>query len=480
MKSTYLAATALRHFVFVSTMLVVLSTILLMSGCKKTDNMAETETETGVDAKANHHDSPKKQVDLELLADNFVSPIGVVAVPDKSERLFVIDQIGRIWIIDKHGNKLPNPFIDLTSRMTTLNPGFDERGLLGLAFHPNYHRNGRFFVYYNAPARPGGPTPTTSWNNLARFSEFKVSSSNRNLADIGSERVLLEIDDPQSNHNGGTLAFGPDGYLYISIGDGGGANDTAPGHVPDWYLPNAGGNGQDIEANLWGSILRIDIDRGTPYGIPRDNPFVGRDGLDEIYAYGFRNPYRMSFDMRGSHRLFVGDAGQVLYEEVDVVEKGGNYGWNVKEGTHCFNAASPLNPFDNCPSFVERHGRRLIDPVIEINNAQNPAGGVKTLTVIGGNVYRGNSIPGLNGKYIFGSFSRAPGPPTGELFMAQPAGHGLWPFQEITLKSYTDHLGQFVKGFGQDLEGEIYVTTSTVLGPAGTTGKVYKLVQVKK
>lgn len=470
MKRFYLKPPGLSNFVPVIAILLVLTTMPLIPGCKKTEmaTAVEAQTDPGLVSKV-------KLVDLEQVADNFVSPIGVVAVPDNSGRLVVIDQIGTLWVIDADGNKLPTPFIDLTSRMTTLNPNFDERGLLGLAFHPDYTSNGRFFVYYNAPRRAGGPTPTTLWNNLARFSEFRVSSGDPNLADAGSERVILEIDDPQSNHNGGTLAFGPDGYLYISIGDGGGANDTAPGHVADWYLPNAGGNGQDVEANLWGSILRIDIDNGVPYGIPADNPFVGRAGMDEIYAYGFRNPYRMSFDMSGGNKLYVGDAGQVLYEEVDVVVKGGNYGWNVKEGTHCFNAASPLTPFMSCPS-NDTLGNPLIDPVIEMNNAQNPAGGIKTLTVIGGNVYRGNSIPGFNGKYIFGSFSKAGGPPTGELFMAQPAGPGLWPFQEITLKSYPDHLGQFVKGFGQDLSGEIYVATSTMLGPAGTTGKVYKLV----
>lgn len=471
MKTSYLKPPVLRNFVSVIAILWVFTIMLLIPGCKKTEiaTPVEAQTDPGLASKV-------KLVDLDQVADNFVSPIAVVAVPDNSGRLVVIDQIGTLWVIDADGNKLPTPFIDLTSRMTTLNPNFDERGLLGLAFHPDYASNGRFFVYYNAPRRAGGPTPTTLWNNLARFSEFRVSPGDPNLADAASERILLEIDDPQSNHNGGTLAFGPDGYLYISIGDGGGANDTAPGHVADWYLPNAGGNGQDVEANLWGSILRIDIDNGLPYGIPADNPFVGRPGMDEIYAYGFRNPYRMSFDMSGGNKLYVGDAGQVLYEEVDVVVKGGNYGWNVKEGTHCFNAASPLTPFMSCPSIDDQFGNPLIDPVIEMNNAQNPAGGIKTLTVIGGNVYRGNSIPGFNGKYIFGSFSKAGGPPTGELFMAQPAGPGLWPFQEITLKSYADHLGQFVKGFGQDLAGEIYVTTSTMLGPTGNTGKVYKLV----
>ena len=293
----------IRNIVLAGTILALLGTGIFL-GCKKMDRATMDGTQTG--SSETGIASKVKLTDLQLVADNFVSPIGVVAVPDNTGRLLVIDQIGRGWVIDGNGNKLPAPFIDLTSRMVTLNPGFDERGLLGLAFHPNYANNGRFFVYYNAPPRPGGPTPTTFWNNLARFSEFRVSASDPNIADAGSERVFLEIDDPQLNHNGGTLVFGPDGYLYISIGDGGGANDTPVGHVPDWYLPNAGGNGQDVEANLWGSILRLDMDGAQPYGIPADNPFVGGPGLDEIYAYGFRNPYRMSFDMRGAHKFICG------------------------------------------------------------------------------------------------------------------------------------------------------------------------------
>ena len=444
---------------------------ILVVGCKKADTEAEIEGEIQTAAF-----KKIEQTDLHMVADNFVSPIGVVPIPDNTGRLIVIDQIGRLWVLDAEGNKLPTPFIDLTSRMQPLNPGFDERGLLGVAFHPQYASNGRLFIYYNAPPRTGGPTPTTTWNNLARFSEFRISAD-PNIVDMGSERVFLEIDDPQGNHNGGTLIFGEDGYLYISIGDGGGANDTPVGHVPDWYLVNGGGNGQDVEANLWGSILRLDMDGAMPYGIPGDNPFVGKPGLDEIYAYGFRNPYRMSFDMGGSNRLFVGDAGQVLYEEVSVVEKGGNYGWNVKEGTHCFSTATPLVSLNDCPT-IDPLGNRLIDPVIEMLNLANPASGVKTLTVIGGHVYRGKDIQGLKGQYVFGSFSKA-GTPQGEIFVAKPAGPGLWPFQELSFESFTDHLGQFVKGFGQDLNGEMYIATSTSIGPAGNSGKVYKIVAIE-
>jgi len=297
---------------------------------------------------------------------------------------------------------------------------------------------------------------------------------------MGSERPLLELNDPQFNHNGGTLVFGPDGYLYISIGDGGGANDVGPGHVEDWYTVNAGGNGQDVEANLFGNILRIDVNNsdGQPYSIPPDNPFVNKPGKDEIYAYGLRNPYRMSFDMSGSRKLFAGDAGQLLYEEIDVIEKGGNYGWNVKEGAHCFNAAAPLTTLPTCPS-IDNLGNPLIDPAIEMNNFRNPAGGVTSTTVIGGHVYRGNELPTLHGKYIFGSFSRNPGVTNAEIFMANPAGPGPWSFEEINFKNRPDHLGMYLKSFGQDLDGEIYLATSTIAGPTGTTGKVFRMVRAK-
>jgi hypothetical protein len=400
----------------------------------------------------------------------------VVAFPDNSGRLAVIDQIGKIWIIDAEGHSMATPFMDLTSRIVPLSAGYDERGLLGLAFHPDYSNNGRFFVYYQMPRRTGGPAPNVNWNNYSLISEFKVSS-NPNMADLSTERKILDWDDPQSNHNGGTLAFGKDGYLYISIGDGGNANDVGPGHVEDWYAANAGGNAQNIEANLFGKILRIDINNGNPYGIPMDNPFVNKPGRDEIYAYGFRNPFRFSFDMSGANNLYAGDAGQLLWEEIDQVKKGGNYGWNVKEGFHCFNAASSLEVLPSCPT-MDVWNNQLTDPVIEINNWQNPAGGRAT-TVIGGNVYRGNDIPGLQGKYIFGTFSQTATTPNGELFMALPTGQNPWNYQELVLRSFPNDLGYYLKGFGQDLSGEIYLTTSSRLGPAGNTGKVYKLVMVE-
>lgn len=462
-------AIAAMHLLFALT--------LVLQGCKKIQNAPNA-----IDEISSASNKQKlKEVDIKLMTDGLVSPIGVVAVPG-SKNLAIIDQIGRIWMMDENGNRMPAPFMDVSGRIVPLSPNYDERGLLGLAFHPNYQSNGRFFIYYNLPRRPGGPAPGVLWNNLSRISEFRVSG-NPNLADPTSEKVILEMDDPQSNHNGGTIAFGPDGYLYIAIGDGGAANDFAPGHVEDWYPVNRGGNGQDIEANLFGDILRIDINSGNPYAIPNDNPFVNKTGRDEIWAYGFRNPFRFSFDMSGSRDLYAGDAGQVLWEEVSVVKKGGNYGWNVKEGTHCFNEANNSTTLPNCPD-KDPFGNKLIDPVIELLNWQNPLAGpgtTRATTVIGGNVYRGNDIPGFHGKYIFGTFSQSPTTADGELFISNPQGGGkLWSFQEIELASHPGDVGYYLKGFGQDHHGEMYLTVSSRLGPSGTTGKVFKLVPVKE
>ncbi len=443
-------------------LLLLLSTL---SGCDNDDDSTPREPE------------PEMAMDLLLVAEGMTSPVGLTEAPNDSGWLYVIDQAGMVWIIDENGDLMEEAFLDISDRMVSLNTNYDERGLLGLAFHPSYDSNGKLYVYYTAPPNAGGPAEGESWNNISRISEFTVSATDPSVVNIGSEKIILEVNQPQENHEGGTIAFGIDGYLYISIGDGGNSNDVAPGHVEDWYDVNAGGNGQDIEANLLGDILRIDIDGGSPYTIPSDNPFVGQTGLDEIYAYGFRNPFRFSFDMGGSNSLIVGDAGQSLYEEINLVQKGGNYGWNVKEGTICFNASNNKNILDSCPD-VDVHGNELVDPVIEIANASNPGGGI-TVTIIGGNVYRGSEIPELNGRYIFGSFS-SDFEPKGELFVATPSGTGPWTYESLNPESYPDNLGYFVKGFGQDMNGEVYVTVSSTLGPDGTTGKIFKIAMVEQ
>ena len=348
---------------------------------------------------------------LEEVAGGFASPVNMATPNDGTGRLFIVDQIGLIYIIDATDTLLVTPFLDISDWLVTLNTGGDERGLLGLAFHPDYATNGRFFVYYSAPLRVGG---TGSHTN--QVSEFQVDPGNPNLADPNSEKVIIQIDHPQTNHNAGPILFGPDGYLYIAQGDGGGSGDKSTGHVADWYLVNAGGNGQDNEANMLGAILRIDVDNGDPYAIPPDNPDISTN-FPEIWAFGFRNPYRMAFDPGGTNELFVADVGQNLWEEASIVESGGNYGWNVMEGTHCYSTSDPENPnaITSCPT-QDPDGRPLIDPVIEFPNHDHPDGGFGT-AIIGGVVYRGGEVVTWEGNYFFGNWNRNY-QPDGDVFIS--------------------------------------------------------------
>lgn len=404
-------------------------------------------------------------VSLNLVAEGFTSPVLLTESTDNSGRLFIIEQLGQIYIV-KNGQKVAQPFLDIQAKLTPRSGAQDERGLLGLAFHPNYASNGRFFVYYSGPLRAEGPA---GWDHTNYVAEYKASA-NADVADAGSGRILLAMDHPQPNHNAGTIAFGSDGYLYISVGDGGGGNDNQLGHVEDWYTENAGGNGQDITQNLLGSVLRIDVAPTTGYNIPADNPFVGKDGLDEIYAYGLRNPYRFCFDPQ--NRIILADAGQELYEEIDLVEKGANLGWNIKEGRHCFDDANPETPPGTCPSAAP-DGTPLTDPVIEFKNAKNFSDGLGNVSV-GGYVYQGSTVTSLNGKYIFGVLTQKPDAANGAIFAADRSGT-TWDYHKLSLKGMSNNdLGMFVLGFGQDKAGEVYVTTSG--GTAGS-GKVYKIAQ---
>jgi glucose/arabinose dehydrogenase len=269
------------------------------------------------------------------------------------------------------------------------------------------------------------------------------------------------MDHPQANHNAGMLAFGPDGYLYISTGDGGGANDTGVGHVE-------GGNGQDISQNLLGSILRIDVnlEDGMPYGIPSDNPFVEGEGLDEIFAFGFRNPYRFSFDPEGN--IIVADAGQELYEEIDLVEIGGNYGWNIKEGFHCFDPDQPETSPSSCAD-VDAFGNELKDPVIEFENSKSFSGGLGNVS-IGGYVYEGDSVSSLQGKYIFGVLTEDPSLVRGAVFAADRSGE-TWDYDKLDIPE----LNEYVLGFGKDNNGEVYVLTNS---GTSNSGKVYRINNV--
>lgn len=402
-------------------------------------------------------------VGLELVADGLVAPLSLVVPPDDTGRHFVVDQEGLVHIITPDGTLLAEPFLDVRPKMVALSPFFDERGLLGLAFHPEFADNGRFFVYYSAPLRPGG---AEGFNHTSHVSEFLVSED-PNRADEDSERVLLQIDQPQGNHNAGDIHFGPDGYLYIALGDGGGANDTAFGHTPGL------GNGQDA-TNLLGSLLRIDVDGADPYAIPDDNPFIGTIARDEIFAYGLRNPYRFTFD---GDDLYVADVGQNLFEEVNLVEAGGNYGWNIREGTRCFDPDAPNEPPETCQDTGPLFGDPLLDPIIEYGNARALPDGVG-VAVVGGRVYRGDGLPQLRGRYVFGDWSTSFTEPDGTLLVARARPAGPWHLQELRVQGRPDgRLGHFVTGFGQDEQGEVYVLTSDTTGPTGDSGRVYRLVR---
>ncbi|MCU4744727.1 PQQ-dependent sugar dehydrogenase [Natronoglomus mannanivorans] len=263
-------------------------------------------------------------IGLERVAEGFVAPVGFEVAPGEEEadedRYYVLDQVGRIYVVDENG-RADEPFLDLTDRMVEVGDGdgdFDERGVLGLAFHPDYQENHRLFVYYSGQRRDGTPE---DYDHTGVLAEFEADEDGERV-DPDSERTILEIPQPQFNHNGGPVLFGPDGYLYLALGDGGDGDDTGMGHVEDWYDGNEGGNGQNTTENFLGGILRLDVDsepdEDHAYAIPDDNPFaedgeLEGEGLEEYYAWGLRNPWRASFD--GEGQFFVGDVGQLLFEE---------------------------------------------------------------------------------------------------------------------------------------------------------------------
>lgn len=414
---------------------------------------------------AAQEESEAYSVGVELVAEGLTAPVALVTPNDGSGRLFVVDQAGMIWIISPEGELMPDPFLDLSGQIVPLEPDYDERGVLGLAFHPDYASNGRFFVYYTMPLRAEAPA---GWDHTNVVAELNVSADDPNLGDLASLKTVLQIDQPQFNHNAGHITFGPDGYLYIPIGDGGGADDVGEGHTPEL------GNGQDL-SNLHGSILRIDVN-GDPgnYTIPADNPFVGEgDNMaDEIFAYGLRNPYHISFDRGGNGELFAADAGQNLYEEVSIVTSGANLGWNIKEGTHCFDPDNPDVSPEECAS-TGANGEPLVDPIIEYSRDE------VGVVVVGGYVYRGSAMPDLEGYYIFGDYTASEdGAPDGTLLWAEATEEGgMWDWGELTVTtSENGRIGANVLGFGEDSNSELYVLTSETSGPTGDTGKVWRLI----
>ena len=429
-------------------------------------------------------------VDLKTVASGFVSPVAAAVAPGDDRHIYVADQIGKLYRIsvsERMPGGTPTVFLDVSSRLVRLGLfpplNYDERGFLGIAFHPDFARNGLFYTFTSEPVlgtadfstQPSGVAPDCQ----SVITEWKSSHPGEKggAVDTSSARLLMRIDKPQFNHNGGALAFGPDKMLYISLGDGGNANDEGPGHV-------AGGNAQNLgPGNVLGKILRIDpLGRNSAngqYGVPADNPFVGKSGADEVYAYGFRNPFRMSFDTK-TGRLWVGDVGQNDIEEVDVVTRGGNHGWRIKEGTFLFDTGAALPAPDTGHGFVYQDSpgqpTGLLDPIAEYDHADGPGQPETRVAVIGGFVYRGNEIKRLRGHYVFGDYSGEIGTPVaGHLFMLGKGNR----VEELRV-SGRQSLGLAVLGWASDHDGELYLLANGSGTLNGTTGVVMKLVRAER
>lgn len=345
-----------------------------------------------------------------VVAGGLERPVFVTHAGDGTGRLFIIEQPGRIRVV-RDGHLLKVPFLDISDRVQHAG----EQGLLGLAFHPAYKQNGRFFVNY-----------VRASDRSTVIAEFQVSAQPDRAAP--AEKVLLTVAQPYPNHKGGMLEFGPDGLLYIGLGDGGSAGDPE--------------NRSQNPDELLGKILRVDVDHGDPYTIPADNPFKGGKGRPEIFAIGLRNPWRFSFDPQ-SGDLWVGDVGQNDWEEIDVVHRGDNLGWRVMEGAHCYR-----------PRFLcSKDG--FVAPVFEYAHEH------RRCSITGGYVYRGSRIPDLHGAYVYGDFC------SGEIFVFRldrdaPDGPPV-----VLLRT-----GKAISSFGRDQAGELYV-----MDHAG--GAVFRMVPAR-
>ena len=340
---------------------------------------------------------------------SFTQPVDLQVPKDGTNRVFVVEKQGEIKVFDNNSSvNNTSTFLDLEGTISTTS----EQGLLGLAFHPNYQSNGYFYVYYN---------PNSSVSYISRFSV----SANSNSVDSNSELVILEIPQPVTNHNGGQLAFGTDGFLYIASGDGGGSGD------PD--------NNSQTRSNLLGNILRIDIDspsNGMNYSIPSSNPFVGEPNVrQEIFAYGLRNPWRMSFDSQTGD-LWAADVGQNAKEEVNIINVGGNYGWKLFEGTSCFSG--------NCDN------TGLIEPIYEYDHGEDRS-------ITGGYVYRGANVSLLSGRYVFGDFV------SGNIWSIDSDGNDLKKHASSDLR---------ISSFGTDAQQELYVCDFS-------SGNIYKFIETE-
>ncbi|XP_073455088.1 HHIP-like protein 1 [Aquarana catesbeiana] len=394
------------------------------------------------------------QLCLQEIANELRNPVAMVHANDGTHRFFIAEQMGYVWVYLPNGSRVDKPFLNVSKAVLTSPWAGDERGFLGIAMHPDFRHNGKFYVYYSIYAKKA---------EKIRISEFHLSTDNMNMADHKSERIILEVTEPASNHNGGQILFGIDGYLYIFTGDGGRAGDP----FGDF------GNAQN-KSSLLGKVLRINVtgnDKGPPYRIPPDNPFLREPtARPEVYAYGARNMWRCSVDRgdpvtgKGRGRIICGDVGQNKFEEVDLIQKGGNYGWRAKEGFSCYdkklcNNAS-LN--DILPIYAYPHSMGK--------------------SVTGGYIYRGCQMPNLMGRYIFGDFM------SGRLMSLKEDKDGQWQYTELCMGPARDcNFPKLINGyypyiisFGEDEAGELYFLSTGTPSAAVAAGVMYKIVDPSK
>ena len=418
------------------------------------------------------------RIELQTTLTGITSPMQWLSANDGTGRMFLVEQTGKIKIFN-NGSLNATPFLDVSSRLVALSPNYDERGLLSMAFHPGFSNPSspgyrKIYTYTSEPVAGTADftVPMTGpFNHQSVVAEWQVSAGNPDVIDPATRREVMRIDEPQSNHNGCTLLFRPsDHYLYLSLGDGGAADDAGDGHNPTT------GNGQDLTTVL-GKILRIDpldpaltstggdpVSANGKYRVPISNPFVATtqpaNRVAEIYAFGLRNVFRFSFDPP-SDKLVAGDVGQDHVEEIDLIEAAKNYGWNRKEGTFLFHSNGSVSP-DPSPDPA------LTNPLAEYSHDDG-------IAVLGGFVYHGTGVLALPGKYVFGDLT-APGssPPSGRLFYLDDLSSAT--IKEFRIGNVERSLGLLLKGFGQDASGELYVLADTNIGPTGTTGRILKIV----
>lgn len=417
------------HFRFPQLVLFAFIFSICLVACQP-NGKNSTEEGTHEMVKDSVQDESVMTLDVEKVMDD-MNPMTNAIFLDNGD-MWITEQVGKIWVV-KAGQRETQPLLDLGSKIMKLNDGYEERGLLGIALHPDFGNNKKFYTFYSRSSETKGV------NHTGVVAEYKLSEGG--AIDPNSGRVILAVDEPEGNHNGGCIKFGPDGYLYISLGDGGGQHDKH-GTI---------GNGQDM-TTLLGKILRIDVNTQKGYTVPKDNPFVGKDNVrPEIWAYGFRNPYRISFDKK-TGGLFAGEVGQDLWEEVDIIKKGANYGWRIVEGTHCHNADNTTD--DSCDT------TGITMPIAEYSHKEG-------ISITGGFVYRGAQISELEGTYVFADW-------TGPVFYLENTGE-KWERKKITLANIPPNLK--ITGICEDTQGELYFLTNPDTGLGNSKCAIYKIVK---